>query len=347
MAEGGELIDAHVFYERFGEPTTDRDNVILIFTGLSASAHAHSHEINPAPGWWEAMIGPKKALDTERFCVLVVNSLGSCFGSTGPGSLHPTTGDHYGFLFPTLRIEDIAKASQAAVTALGIHTLYATIGMSLGGMTVLAHRYLYPHASQRLVSISGALQATSYAVAMRSLQREILGTALKTNSSGVELQQAIKWARKIGVLSYIGADLLEKRFRRDQNEPFSGSASGTDFEVEGWLEHLATRFAKSFDPYAYWTLSRALDLFNFNELCHKSAPNEHSNGSSLGAGKALVIGVEEDLLFPIHSQAEVAETLTASGLDVAFKRLNSPYGHDAFLTEKALFEPLFRDFLSS
>jgi len=344
LQDGGELLGAQVFYERFGEPSPSKDNVILLFTGLSASAHAHSHPLNSARGWWEEMIGPNLALDTTRFCVLVINSLGSCFGSTGPGSIAPTSGEKYGFGFPTLRIEDIARAAQAAVSTLGIEQLYATIGMSLGGMSVLAHRLLYPSASQRLVCISGALAASSYAVATRSLQREILGRALQKPQDDLSIQQAIKWARKIGILSYIGADLLEKRFHRDQNEPYSGNASGTDFEVEGWLEHLATRFSTQFDPYSYWTLSRAMDLFSFSELNRRLYGND---SVQVGQGKALVIGVHEDLLFPLQSQAEVAATLRQAKLQVQFEQLHSAYGHDAFLAERRLFEPSLQGFLAT
>jgi len=341
LQDGGRLENAQVYFESYGTLNDARDNAILVFTGLSASAHARSHEQDPKAGWWEAMIGPNQALDTNRFYVLVVNSLGSCFGSTGPGSTNPATQLAYGFDFPTLRLEDIARASQAAVDSLGIRSLHATIGMSLGGMTVLAHAALFPQASRSLISISGALQATTYAVATRSLQREMIGSALKSLNPGTNLTQAVKWARKIGILSYIGADLLEKRFHRDENEPYSGSHSGTDFEVEGWLEHLAVRFSETFNPYAYWTLSRAMDLFSFKDLQRKLGTH-----FAINAQRALVIGVEEDHLFPISGQHEVYAALTDLGVTTQFERLHSPYGHDAFLTERGLFEPILTRFLN-
>lgn len=342
LHDGGRLYNAQVFYERYGQLNAGADNAILVFTGLSASAHARSHAHNTRPGWWETMIGPKRALDTDQFCVIVVNSLGSCFGSTGPGDVNPDTGVRYEFDFPTLRIEDIARASQAAVEAMGIRKLHATLGTSLGGMTVLAHAALFPNASRSLISISGALAASTYAVATRSLQREILGWALKQPESDKHVVQAIKWARKIGILSYIGSDLLEKRFHRDQNEPFSGNWSGTDFEVEGWLEHLAGRFSETFNPHAYWVLSRAMDLFSFPELKRRLG-----DGFAINTPRALVIGVQEDHLFPITGQQEMSAELAQLGLSVQFEALSSPYGHDAFLTERALFEPLLANFLSA
>ncbi len=266
LMAGGRLVGAEVAMETYGRLNPARDNALLLFTGLSASAHAASHPSDPSNGWWEAMIGPGKALDTEQFFVISVNSLGSCFGSTGPGSIDPTTGQPYGDRFPELRIEDIARASQAAVDALGIEQLAGVIGMSLGGMTALAHAACFPGRARSLVSISGAVAATASAIATRSLQREIVGTALRSGAGPEAVNQAMRLARKIGVMSYVGSELLEKRFGREQSEPYAGRGSGTDFEVENWLDHLATKFARQFEPWSYWALSRAMDLFDFGRV---------------------------------------------------------------------------------
>jgi len=235
LSMGGELLGAEVAVETYGTLNAGRDNAILVFTGLSASAHAAAHALDTSPGWWEAMIGAGRAFDTQHYYVVVVNSLGSCFGSTGPASVNPLTGQVYGGDFPEMRVEDIARASQAAVDALGIETLLATVGCSLGGMTVLAHAALFPGRARGLVSISGAMAANAAAIATRSLQREMVGTLLKAGAERALVEQAMRWARKIGVLSYIGTDLLEQRFGRDQTEPFAGRGSGTDLEVESWL----------------------------------------------------------------------------------------------------------------
>ena len=357
LQAGGLLVDAEVAVEAYGRLAPGRDNGILLFTGLSASAHAAAHPGDPSPGWWEAMIGPGRALDTDRYFVISVNSLGSCFGSTGPGSVDPSTGQPYGGRFPELRVEDIARASQAAAESFGIERLAAVVGSSLGGMTVLAHAVCFPGRARALVSISGALAANTEAIATRSLQREILGTALMSGAEAPAQQQAMRWARKIGILSYVGAELLQRRFARDQSEPFSGRASGTDFEVENWLEHLAQKFVRQFDPWAYWTISRAMDLFDFgchgagpqgDAVVHRHAPSDVARAaSSLKLERALVVGVREDLLFPLGQQREVAAMLQGAGIDTAFVELSSPYGHDAFLTERALFTPLLEAFLRS
>ena len=351
LQAGGQLVGAEVAVESYGHLSAARDNAVLIFTGLSASAHAASHPGDPSPGWWEAMIGPGKALDTDRLFVVCVNSLGSCFGSTGPGSLNPATGRLYGADFPELRVEDIARASQAAIDAFGIDVLAAVVGTSLGGMTALAHAACFPGRSRALVSISGAFAASAAAIATRSLQREIVGTALRSSADPATLQQAMRWARKIGILSYVGADLLERRFAREQSEPFAGRASGTDFEVENWLEHLAQKFVRQFDPWSYWYVSRAMDLFDFGAHgADPEVPGQVTNlrraAVRLRVERALVIGVQEDLLFPVEQQRTIASELKAAGIDTQYAELSSPYGHDAFLTEHALFAPLLAAFLA-
>lgn len=355
MQSGAELRGAEVAAEIYGRLTPARDNAVLLFTGLSASAHAASHPGDTSPGWWEEMIGPGRAFDTERYCVVSVNSLGSCFGSTGPGSMDPATGAAYDGGFPELRIEDIARASQAAVDALGVERLHAVIGASLGGMTALAHAAVFPGKARLLVSISGALSAGAAAIATRSLQREILGSALRGVPGAPSVASAMRWARKIGVISYVGIDLLEQRFGRDQTEPFAGRPSGTAFEVENWLEHLAQKWEQQFNPWSYWYISRAMDLFDFGDhgaVAGNDAPGQRRSAASLARAAAslkleaaLVIGVKEDVLFPLPQQRGVAEVLLGTPIDTEFVELSSPYGHDAFLTETALFTPVLQKFL--
>lgn len=333
---GGRLVGAEVAVETYGRLDAARSNAVLLFTGLSASGHAAAHAGNPTPGWWQAMIGPGRALDTDQLFVICVNSLGSCYGSTGPGSPDPATGRAYESAFPELRVEDVARAGQAAVEHFGIERLHAVVGSSLGGMTVLAHAALYPGRARLLVSISGAMAANAYAIATRALQREILGHALMRGAPEAEVQQAMCWSRKIGVLSYVGHALLDERFAREQNEPFAGRASGTDFEVESWLEHQARKFVRQFHPWSYWYLSRAMDLFDLAA---------HGGASAIGVERALVIGVHEDVLFPLEQQRALAAALRTAGVPTEFVDFHSQYGHDAFLVEERLFRPVLASFL--
>ena len=356
LQAGGELVGAEVAVETYGRLSPARDNAVLLFTGLSASAHAAAHPADPSPGWWEQMIGPGKAFDTDRYYVVCVNSLGSCFGSTGPGSTNPATGEPYAGSFPELRVEDIARASQAAVEALGVGRLHAVVGTSLGGMTALAHAALFPGSARRVASVSGALGASGAAVATRSLQREIVGAALRGAPGAPAIGQAMRWARKIGILSYIGSALIEQRFGRDQTEPYAGSPSGTAFEVENWLEHLAQKFERQFDPWAYWYISRAMDLFDFADHGidpDGEAPQRRRGADALARAAArlsveqvLVVGVHEDILFPLEQQRAIAGLLQGAGIATELLELHSPYGHDAFLAETALFTPVLANFLA-
>lgn len=334
---GGELAGARLAVETWGELAPGRDNAVLIFTGMSASAHAAATDDDPDEGWWEDLIGPGRALDTRQLFVIVANSIGSCFGSSGPGDVDPATGSAFGARWPELRVEDIARGGQLAVEHFGIGELSAVIGVSLGGMVVLAHAALYPGRARRLVCISGAMAPSAFAIATRALQRELLARALVDDALDVSL--AFRLARKVGMLSYVGAALLENRFAQTLAAGPPGP-SGTHYQVESWLEHQARKFEARFNAWSYWTLSRAMDLFDFARL--RRAPG---TGYGLKLERAMVIGVHEDQLFPLRQQADIAEMLRGEGVPTEFVELNSAYGHDAFLVEDAMFTPLLREFL--
>src|SRR5689334_12204834 len=163
MRRGGVLHQAQLAYETWGELNAKKDNAILIFTGLSPSAHAASSALDCSPGWWEDMVGPGRAIDTNRFFVVCVNSLGSVFGSTSPASINPQTGKPYRLTFPVLTVEDIARAGHEVVRSFGIKKLAAVVGASLGGMTVLAYSALFPNFSRSLISISAAARSKPFA----------------------------------------------------------------------------------------------------------------------------------------------------------------------------------------
>src|SRR5882757_7603563 len=174
MRRGGVLQGVQLAYETWGALNSARDNAVLIFTGLSPSAHAASSASDCSPGWWEDMVGPGRPIDTDKFFVVCVNSLGSVFGSTSPASINPQTGQPYRLSFPILTVEDIARGGYEVVRALGIEQLHCVIGPSLGGMTVLAFAALFPAAVRNLVSISGGARSAPFSIALRSLQREMI-----------------------------------------------------------------------------------------------------------------------------------------------------------------------------
>jgi len=351
MKRGGVLHGAHIAFETWGELAPTRDNAILIVTGLSPDAHAAAHADNPAPGWWEAMLGPGKAIDTRRWYVICVNSLGSCKGSTGPASINPATGEPYRLDFPDLSIEDIADASAHVLHALGIEQLACVIGNSMGGMTALALLARHPGITRAHINIAGAARALPFSIAIRSLQREAIRLDPNWNQGHYDEtcypESGMRMARKLGVISYRSALEWDGRFgrvrldsdRRDDDEPF-----GLEFEVESYLEGHARRFVRRFDPNSYLYLSRAMDWFDIGECAHGSIKK---GLAQLQIDTSLVIGVHTDILFPLQQQQQIAEGLHAGGGTVQLLALPSPQGHDAFLVDIERFSPALSDFLAT
>jgi homoserine O-acetyltransferase len=349
LRRGGVIEQPVVAYETWGRLNAARDNTVLLFTGLSPSAHAASSPGDPKPGWWESMIGEGRPIDTSRYFVVCVNSLGSPYGSSGPASIDSRTGRPFGIGFPELSVEDIATGGREALRTLGIERVAAVIGPSLGGMTVLAYCAMFPDEVDSLVTISGAARANPFAIALRSLQREMVRSDPAWRGGSYEPGRGprlgLRLARKLGTITYRSADEWIERFGRRRVPETAGIAGDfrPQFEVEAYLEHQAQRFADQFDANAYLYLSRAMDNFDLAE---------HGDGSLAAAfarfkvRRALVIGVETDMLFPVDQQREIADHLRAAGrARVEYHAFPSLQGHDAFLVDLARFEPAIGGFL--
>ncbi|RZA15222.1 MAG: alpha/beta fold hydrolase, partial [Lysobacteraceae bacterium] len=209
MKRGGSLRDARVAYETWGTLDAAHGNAILILTGLSPDAHAATSPDNPAPGWWEWMIGPGKPIDTDRWFVVCVNALGSCKGSTGPASIDPASGEPYRLDFPELSVEDGAEAAAVVVRRLGIERLACVVGNSMGGMVALALLALHPGIARAHVNICGAARALPFSIAIRSLQREAIRLDPNWNdgrySDDAYPESGMRMARKLGVITYRSA----------------------------------------------------------------------------------------------------------------------------------------------
>lgn len=351
MKRGGALRDARLAYETWGQLNQDKDNALLILTGLSPDAHAASNDDNPDAGWWEDVVGPGKPIDSDRFFVICVNSLGSCKGSTGPASVNPASGEPYRLEFPDLALEDVAASAHELVRALGIEQLAVLVGCSMGGMSALAYLAQQPGCARNHISVSTAPRAQPFAIAIRSLQREAIRLDRDWNEGHYDAERypvrGMSIARKLGVITYRSAMEWNGRFarirldseQRDDDDPFAH-----EFQVESYLEHHARRFVGGFDPNCYLYLSRASDWFDIAE---------HGGGdadvalSSLKLDAALVLGVESDILFPLEQQEHIAEQLRAGGAKVRFAPLDSPQGHDAFLVDTERFGAEIRRFLGN
>lgn len=348
MQRGGSLREARVAFETWGTLNDARDNGMLLFTGLSPSAHAASSPADPSPGWWETMVGPGLALDSNRWFIVCVNSLGSCFGSTGPASAKPGTSDTWRLDFPDLAVEDIARAGHEAVRSLGVTRLAAVVGASLGGMAVLAFVALFPGVARRVISISGTAAASPLAIALRSVQREAILRDPHWRSGNYRPDSpphnGMRVARKLGTITYRSALEWNERFGRQPiaNDMPAGGPFDPEFAIEGYLDAQAGKFASSFDANCYLYLSRAMDRFDLSR--HGASLREIFERARLEA--ALVIGVESDLLFPLGEQARVASALREAGVKTEFAPLVCREGHDAFLVDTARFAVPIREFLA-
>jgi homoserine O-acetyltransferase len=349
MHRGGFLESPTIAYETWGELQGNGDNAILLFTGLSPSAHAASSPENPAAGWWEDMIGSGLPLDTDRYFVICVNSLGSCFGSTGPADINPATGKRYRLEYPVLTLEDVAEGAYEVLKHLGIEKVHTTMGASMGGMSALGFCVRHPEVSERMISISAATRAIPFAIAVRSLQREMIIKDPKWDNGNYDPDDppvvGQRLARKLGMMTYRSAEEWEQRFGRERtsfelhtDNPFYG-----DFSVESYLENHANKFTGQFDANCYLYLSRASDLFDLAE----HGGSLESGFAKLKLQRTLVIGVVTDILFPVRQQEDLAAGLKAVVPDVEFVQLDCIKGHDSFLVDMDAFRPVIGRFLET
>lgn len=346
LHRGGELRAGVIAYETWGELNSARDNAILIVTGMSPSAHAASCPEDPSPGWWEPMIGAERSFDTERWFVICVNSLGSCRGSSGPASAHPDDGLPWRLRFPAVSIEDVADGAAAVARSLGISRLRAVVGPSMGGMTAQAMALRHPALCPNLIVMSCAARSSAFAIALRSLQRQIVradpGYANGAYAHAIDVATGMGLARKLGVATYRSPQEWRERFGRQRlaelhpQDPFA-----SEFQIESYLDSHARRWAGSFDPLCYLYLSRAMDWFDLSDY----GGSVEAACRQMAVEHALVIGVSTDILFPVEQQEEIAECLRAAGAHVDYQALPSIQGHDAFLVDIPRFAPVISRFL--
>jgi homoserine O-acetyltransferase len=328
---GGRLPELSLAYETWGELSAARDNAVLVHTGLSASSHARSHPDSPNPGWWEDFIGPGAALDTERFFVICSNLLGGCYGSTGPSSTNPATGNPYATDFPIISVRDMVRAQLLMLDHLGIEKLHASVGASLGGMQSLMLAADAPERVRRVVSISAAVRSYPQSIALRFVQRDAVMSDPDWRGGRYYGRsfphRGQKVAREIGTITYRSGPEWVGRFARER---VPGPPSlGEDFQVERYLVYQGEKFCLQYDANSYLYISKAMDLFDLTLETGESGP-----ALDRIRHPVLVIGVSSDVLFPVWQQQELVERLTKGGCEVTYVELDAQYGHDTFLIER-------------
>src|SRR5688500_2491186 len=367
---GRQLHPVRIAYETYGTLATEHDNVILVCHALSGDAHAAGYSRVPAGestrdgfraderdgasgrglGWWDGMIGPGKAFDTNRFFVVSSNLLGGCRGTTGPSSTDPATGRPYGSDFPVITVADMVHAERALLNELGIARLAAVSGGSLGGMQALEWAVLFPDQVDAIIPIASTHALHPQGVAWNAIARNAItgdpdwqgghyyGTGRAPNAGmGV--------ARMVGHITYLSAPSLESKFgRRLQfSDDIRYLLTEPEFEVESYLRHQAQAFVKRFDANTYLYTSRALSYFDLGR--------QHGGGRLTEAlravsAKTLLIAFSSDWLYPPSGSEELAAALRALGKDVQLHVIEAPYGHDCFLLEEARQTPMIERFLA-
>ena len=349
LESGKKLGPITVAYETYGTLNEDRSNAVLVAHALSGDAHAagRHHPEDAHPGWWDNMIGPGKAFDTRRYFVISSNFIGGCKGSTGPSSINSSTGRPYGLDFPMITVSDMVKVQKALVDHLGIESILAVAGGSLGGMQALEWSLAYPGSVRSVISIASTSRLSDQGIAFNEVGRNAITSDPNWNGGdyyGREIPAGgLAIARMVGHITYLSDEVMGMKFgRRLQDKESYGYDFSTDFAVESYLKYQGDKFVERFDANSYLYITKAMDYFDINGR-YGSLADVFSRVTS----KFLVLSFTSDWLFPSYQSKEIVKALMANDKDVSYCEIRSAYGHDAFLLETEQQTRLISSFLRS
>ncbi|MBM4329274.1 MAG: homoserine O-acetyltransferase [Deltaproteobacteria bacterium] len=336
-----------VAYETYGTLSPNKDNAVLVVHALSGDAHAAGKDKDGRIGWWDAMIGPGKGIDTDRYFVICSNCLGGCKGSTGPRSINPATGKPYGRSFPLITMSDMVNVQRMLMDHLGIDCLLTVVGGSMGGMQALDWAVRYPSRVRSSVVIAATARLSPQGIAFNWVGRNAIysdpiracgdpdKTALREKDG-----RGLAVARMIGHITYLSEDTMEVKFGRKRKLTdmegfrYSLGENGTEdgeFEVESYLEHQGSAFVRRFDEDSYIIITKAIDYFDL-EGQYGSLTNAFKDITA----KILVISFSSDWLYPSSMSHAIVKAMQANKKEVAFIELDLPYGHDSFLVNAGI-----------
>ena len=343
--EGGEVLPGfRLAYETWGNLNAARDNAVVVFHALSGSSHPFASDVNPEPGWWQALLVPEFPLHPRDHFLICANLLGGCYGSTGPSSIDPRTSARYGMTFPQITTGDMIESVRLLTRSLGIDQPVTLLGGSLGGM--LALEWAVRHPDEVKASLALVAPGRSYAqtIAIRAVQRESILADPAWNGGayydGPFPERGIALARKLGMITYRSSSEFEMRFGRGVRDPRLHFLQGK-FEVESYLEHQGKKFAARFDPNTYLYFSRAMDLYDLSKG-HESL----ENAAARLRARVLLLAVDSDVLCPVEQVKEVHDAIVKTGGTSRLVVLHTVHGHDSFLKETALVVEEIRRFYS-
>ena len=344
-------------YETYGQLNAQRSNAVLICHALNASHHVAG--VYPgqdkSEGWWDNMVGPGKPLDTDRFFVIGVNNLGSCFGSTGPMHVNPDTGRVYGADFPVVTVEDWVNAQARLLDAMGIAQLAAVMGGSLGGMQALSWTLQYPDRVKHAVVVASAPNLNAENIAFNEVARRAIVTDPDFHdghfyAQGVVPKRGLRIARMIGHITYLSDDVMNEKFGRELRQAVTDNATGykystldVEFQIESYLRYQGDKFSEYFDANTYLLITRALDYFD--------PAREHGGDLSAALARAnckfLLISFSTDWRFSPTRSREIVKALLDNRRDVSYAEIDAPHGHDAFLLDDARYMNVVRSYFDN
>jgi homoserine O-acetyltransferase/O-succinyltransferase len=342
LVSGKSLSPIDVAYETYGNINTAGSNVILICHALSGSAHAagFSSPEEKKPGWWDIMIGPGKAIDTNKYYVICSNFLGSCSGTTGPSSINPKTGKPYNLDFPLITIADMVKVQKLLLDKLGIKQLLSVIGGSMGGMQVLQWAIEYPDFIKSAIVIAATARLGPQSIAFDAVGRNAI---LADIEAGRPPKKGLATARMIGHITYLSKESMREKFGRvlKDTEKYSYDFN-SEFSVETYLNHQGQSFVERFDANSYLYITKAMDYF---DLVRDYGSLE--NAFAKTRSRFLIVSFTSDWLFTPGQSEEIVNALVAQRKSVSYTNIFSPYGHDAFLLEPESLGKQIGGFLST
>jgi homoserine O-acetyltransferase len=333
LAGGAQLSDVEVAFETYGELSEAGDNAIFVCHALTGDAHAALwHEGDKAAGWWSTLIGPGKAIDTNRYFVVCANLLGGCQGTTGPESINPATGKHWGMEFPLLHMSDFVSVHRALSAHLGVTKWHAVIGGSLGGMQVLQWALDYPQDMVNAIVIAASSRLTAQNIAFSAVGRHSIMNdenfhGGKFAELAVSPDVGLATARMMAHITYLSEEAFAEKFGRSPQRDTPAPGFGVDFAVEGYLSHQGEAFLDRFDALSYLYLSRVMDYFDPFADTSATARLEKQPVSF------LVIAFDSDWRFSPHHSRRIVRHLQRAGQPVTFRLIDSPWGHDSFLMD--------------
>jgi len=338
LQSGATIADYTLVYETYGELNADRSNAVLVCHALNASHHVAGiylkEDGSKSVGWWDNMVGPGKPLDTDRFFVIGVNNLGSCFGSTGPMHINPATGKPYGAAFPVVTVEDWVHAQARLADNLGIRQFAAVMGGSLGGMQAMAWSMLYPDRLRHCMVVASTPKLSAQNIAFNDVARQAILTDPDFHGGdyyahGVVPRNGLRVARMIGHITYLSDDDMAEKFGRELRSGEYQFGYGIDFEIESYLRYQGDKFSEYFDANTYLLITKALDYFD------PAAAHGGDLTQALAATRArfLLVSFTTDWRFAPARSREIVQALVNNRRHVTYAEIDAPHGHDAFLLE--------------